>query len=74
MITIERTVSFETDTTTDNRGRHRERSVFGLILSYLNILNLVFISAVAIYMTFICYRNGNKAISWHTWLCTMGVS
>lgn len=76
MIVIERAVSFETATTANgnNGGSRPERSAFGLISSYINLVNLVFVSVVAIYMTFICYHNGNKAITWHTWLCMMGVS
>lgn len=41
---------------------------------YFNVLNHVLISSVAIYMSFLCYRAGNLPISWHSWLCTIGVS
>lgn len=40
---------------------------------YFNILNHMLIFSVAIYMTFLCVRAGNLPISWHAWLCTIGV-
>lgn len=38
-----------------------------------NILNHILIAFVSIYMTYIAYSNGNVAISWHVFLCTIGV-
>lgn len=51
-----------------------KRSAFQVIQTYFNLLNHVMISTVAIYMTFLCYNAGNRLISWHAWLCTLGVS
>ncbi|XP_031624356.1 cytochrome b561 domain-containing protein 2-like [Contarinia nasturtii] len=48
------------------------RSAWQKIQTYLNVLNHVMISIVAVYMTFLCYNAGNRAISWHAWLCTLG--
>lgn len=75
MSNTERTVIFETNATTnDNDEKSRNKSIFRIISTYINILNLIFVSVVGIYMSFVCYHNGNKAISWHVWLCTIGVS
>lgn len=40
---------------------------------YFNLLNHIIIFIVAIYMSILCYGTGNRAISWHAWLCTIGV-
>lgn len=39
-----------------------------------NVLNHILISIASIYMTYVAYSNGNLAISWHVFLCTIGVS
>lgn len=39
-----------------------------------NVINHILISIVSIYMTYVAYSNGNLAISWHVFLCTIGVS
>lgn len=39
-----------------------------------NILNHAMIAFVAIFMTYKTYTNGNTLISWHVFLCTLGVS
>lgn len=40
----------------------------------LNVVNHTLISIASIYMTYVAYSNGNAAISWHVFLCTIGVS
>lgn len=49
-------------------------SAWQKIQTYFNVLNHILVSIVAVYMTCLCYRAGNKPISWHAWLCTIGVS
>lgn len=49
------------------------RSAWQKIQSYFNLLNHILIFVVAIYMSVLCYGTGNRAISWHAWLCTIGV-
>lgn len=49
-------------------------SAWQKIQIYFNLVNHVLISIVAVYMSFLCYRAGSSAISWHAWLCTIGVS
>lgn len=39
-----------------------------------NVVNHILIAFVSLYMTYIAYSNGNSAISWHVFLCTIGVS
>lgn len=39
-----------------------------------NIINHILIAIVVTYMSSLCYRMGNMPISWHVWLCTVGVS
>lgn len=74
MISIERTVSFETSTTSNGNGARRwDKSMYGIVCSYLNLINLIFVSVVAIYMSFLCYHDGNRPVTWHVWLCTIGV-
>lgn len=51
------------------------RSAFQVIQTYFNVLNHSMIFTVAVYMTFFCYNTGvDRLISWHVWLCTLGVS
>lgn len=50
------------------------RSAWQMIQTYFNVLNNCMASIAAVYMTFMCYNAGNKAISWHAWLCSVGVS
>lgn len=50
------------------------RSAWQVIQTYFNMLNHVMISIVSVYMTYICYGAGNQIITWHVWLCTIGVS
>lgn len=46
-----------------------------LIAYYFDLLNLIFVSLVAVYMTFFCLNTENEALlNWHVWLCTIGVS
>lgn len=51
-----------------------KRTAAQVIQVYLNTLNHVFVSVAAIYMTFLCYNSENSKITWHVWLCTLGVS
>lgn len=45
------------------------------IAYYFDLLNLVFVSLVAVYMTFFCLNTENEwLLNWHVWLCTIGVS
>lgn len=75
MTSVERTVIFESNfSTSENDGASQNRSIFRIISTYINILNLIFVSVVGIYMTFVCYHYGNAPVSWHVWLCTIGVS
>lgn len=39
-----------------------------------NVINHILILIVSIYMAYVAYSNGNLAISWHVFLCTIGVS
>lgn len=57
-----------------NGDQQPSRSTWQVIQTYFNVLNHVMASIVAVYMTFMCYNAGNKPISWHAWLCTIGVS
>lgn len=50
------------------------RNAWQVIQTYFNVLNHVMASIAAVYMSFMCYNAGNKAISWHAWLCAVGVS
>lgn len=49
------------------------RSAWEIIQTYFNVLNHIMASIVAVYLSFMCYNAGNKPISWHAWLCTVGV-
>lgn len=64
--------------TTDIESKQIEKdptlSAWQVIQTYFNLLNHVMISIVAVYMTFLCYGVGNYLITWHVWLCTLGVS
>lgn len=51
-----------------------KQNAWEMIQSHFNLLNHIMISIVAVYMTFLCYYAGNKPVSWHAWLCTIGVS
>lgn len=51
----------------------RHRSAWQKIQFVFNLLNHILIFVVAIYMSFLCYGTGNRPISWHAWLCTIGV-
>lgn len=44
------------------------------IQTYFNVINHIIVSIVAVYMSFLCYNAGNQPISWHAWLCALGVS
>ncbi|XP_055300560.1 transmembrane reductase CYB561D2-like isoform X2 [Sitodiplosis mosellana] len=48
------------------------QSVWQKIQTYFNVLNHCMISIVAVYMTFFCYNVGNRLITWHVWLCSIG--
>lgn len=50
-----------------------KRSAWQMIQTYFNVLNHVIALIIAIYMSFLCYNAGNKPVSWHAWLCTIGV-
>lgn len=51
------------------------RSALQVIQTYFNVLNHAMIFTVAVYMTFFCYNAGvDRLISWHIWLCALGVS
>lgn len=63
------TTNFEFDLS-DRPSRNAAKN----IQIYLNLLNHILVSIVAVYMTFLCYNAGNTGISWHAWLCTIGVS
>lgn len=63
---------------TDLESKEMEKISAGcagqVIQTYFNLLNHIMISTVAVYMTFLCYSIGNFPITWHVWLCTIGVS
>lgn len=44
------------------------------IQTIFNVLNHIIILIVAVYMSYVSYNTGNRAISWHVFLCTLGVS
>lgn len=48
-------------------------TVWQPIQSILNMINHAMILITSVYMTFLNYNTGNKAISWHAFLCTIGV-
>lgn len=50
-----------------------EKSAWQKVQTYFNIVNHIMICIVAVYMSFLCYGTGNVPISWHAWLCTIGV-
>lgn len=51
------------------------RCAWQVIQTYFNVLNHAMIFTVAVYMTFFCYNAGiDRLISWHVWLCALGVS
>lgn len=52
-----------------------KRSAAQMIAYYFDLLNLIFVSVVASYMTYFCLHTENEwYLNWHTWLCTIGVS
>lgn len=50
------------------------RTTWQYIQTAFNVANHILISIVSIYMGYVTYSNGNLAISWHVFLCTIGVS
>lgn len=51
------------------------RSAWQIIQTYFNVLNHALIFPAAVYITFFCYNAGiDRLISWHVWLCALGVS
>lgn len=63
-----------TDLESKQTNQMLTRSAWQVIQTYFNVLNHVMISIVAVYMTFFCYGAGNRLITWHVWLCSIGVS
>lgn len=55
-------------------NRTPTKTALQIIQTYFNVINHAIIFTVVIYMSFLCYNAGNLPISWHAWLCTMGVS
>lgn len=49
-------------------------NVWRAIQKRFNVINHLMNTAVAFYMTYFCYGAGNAPVSWHAWLCTIGVS
>lgn len=49
-------------------------STWKYIQTSFNVANHILILIVSIYMAYVTYSNGNVAISWHVFLCTIGVS
>lgn len=50
------------------------RTTWQVVQNAFNVLNHTLIIIVTIYMTCLTYNAGNLAISWHAFLCTIGVS
>lgn len=50
------------------------RNTWQVVQTVFNVLNHAMIIIVAVYMTRLTYLAGNQAISWHVFLCTVGVS
>lgn len=50
------------------------RNVWQTTQTTFNVINHIIILTVAVYMTYVTYSTGNRAISWHVFLCTLGVS
>lgn len=63
--------SLEVESNTD---RSSLGNALRIIQTCFNLLNHIFVSIVAVYMTFLCYNAGNQPVSWHAWLCCLGVS
>lgn len=60
---------------TDSEASQASASAPKLIAYYFDLLNLIFVSIVAVYMTYFCLHTENEALlNWHVWLCTIGVS
>lgn len=57
-----------------NTDRSSMQNVLKMIQTCFNVLNHIIVSLVAVYMTFLCYNAGNQPVSWHAWLCALGVS
>lgn len=50
------------------------RTTWQVFQRVLNVITHALTSIVTIYMTCLTYNAGNSAISWHAFLCTIGVS
>lgn len=48
--------------------------VWRMIQTVFNLVNHTMIIFVALYMTYKCYTLGNQPITWHIFLCALGVS
>lgn len=66
--------NLEMETADGSGGVIMKPSAWQKIQIYFNMINHVMIFIVAVYMTFLCYGTGNRFISWHAWLCCLGVS
>lgn len=58
----------------NERENGPNRSAWKMIETSLNVLNHIVACIASIYMSVVCYRAGSKAVTWHVWLCTIGVS
>ena len=50
------------------------RSTLQVIETCFNVLNHILACIASVYMSVMCYRASGTAITWHAWLCTIGVS
>ncbi|XP_055300562.1 transmembrane reductase CYB561D2-like [Sitodiplosis mosellana] len=48
------------------------RNAWQVVQTCFNVLNHIMACIVAIYMSVMCTNAGNKAVTWHVWLCTIG--
>lgn len=67
-------ISLETKEVTTPVPTMSNRTTWQTLQIAFNMINHILITIVSIYMTYVTYSNGNVAISWHVFLCTIGVS